>query len=160
MNFLSSSGFPAISSSSSRSGLRNSQKVIVTRSKASNLSKWIITGIKSSKVYDARESFKIKLKGKSDLLVNPTLDEAFYQRLKQKKGSNACKANFDPLEKVYCNQCYRVIDLAKLILFLFGRSKLTKKAKVDDKAIRVAHILKVRRKKNSLSGVFRQYQPA
>ena len=73
--------------------------------------------MKSSKIKDARESFKIKLKGQSELLINPVLYEAFYKRLKQKKGSNACKTNIDPLEKIDRNQCYKVIDLAKTLLF-------------------------------------------
>ena len=158
----SSSSGSSVSSSNSRKGNKKSQKVTVSRAKASNLSKWIVTGIKSSKVKDARESFKVKLKGKSDLLINPVLDEAFYQRLKQRKGSNACKANIEPLEKIYRNQCYKGIDLAKPLLFLSSRSKLKKKTKADDKAIRVAlklwatlyrDIMQARRK-NILSQVY------
>ncbi|KAK4030601.1 hypothetical protein OUZ56_023861 [Daphnia magna] len=52
---------------------------------STSLAKWIVTGIKDEKVKACREAFKPTLKRKSEFLVNPTLDESIYLRLKASK---------------------------------------------------------------------------
>ncbi len=39
--------------------------------------------------------------GKAEFLINPTLDDGFYQQLKTVRGSSASKPNIDPIEKIY-----------------------------------------------------------
>lgn len=57
------------------------------------------------------------------MLVNPSLDESMFLRLRSVKGGCASKANIDAVEKQQRKLCYKVIDLAKPLLFQF-RSKL------------------------------------
>ena len=60
---------------------------------------------------------KGKLKKGADLLVNPNLDEAVYIRLKAVKSSSAIKANIDPIEKIYWNQNFKILDLVEPHVF-------------------------------------------
>jgi hypothetical protein len=72
------------------------------------------------------------------LLTNPSLDEAFYIRLKSVKNSAAAKNNIDPLEKVYRNQTYKLIDAVKPLMFLASRIGRKKKSRKDTLAVRAA----------------------
>ena len=97
-----------------------------SESKSTGLSKWIVSGLGGAKAKSAREIFKPKIKNNSSLLTNPSLDEAFYIRLKSVKNSAAAKNNIDLLEKVYRNQTYKLIDAVKPPTFLashVGRKK-------------------------------------
>lgn len=99
---------------------------------------WVVTGIDEKEVKKDRESFKPKLARKSELLINPELDESFYYRLKTLKNSKATKSNIDPIEKIYRSQTFKILDLAKPLLFLHSRGKLRKKTKSDSRAIKIA----------------------
>jgi hypothetical protein len=55
--------------------------------------------------------------------INPNLDEAFYIRLKAVKSLSAAKANIDPIEKIYRNQTFKILDLVNPLLFLASRIK-------------------------------------
>ncbi|KAK4027421.1 hypothetical protein OUZ56_016467 [Daphnia magna] len=46
------------------------------------LSKWLVMALSDHEAKKTRESFQPKFKTKNDLLCNPTLDDAFYIRLK------------------------------------------------------------------------------
>ncbi len=81
------------------------------------------------RAFSCREIYKPKLKRKSDLLINPTLDESIYLRLKALKGSNAAKANIDPTEKAYRKLSFKVLDLVKSLLFLAGRLNLRSRSR-------------------------------
>ena len=74
--------------------------------KSTCVSGWVVSGLGESRAKITREAFKPKLKRSTGLLTNPSLDEAFYLRLKDLKSSSASKANVDPLEKVYRNQTF------------------------------------------------------
>lgn len=111
---------------------------------------------------EAREAFKPKFKSKVDLLSNPVLDEAFYVQLKALKRSSASKANIDPMEKEYRKLSYKVLDLAKPLLFLSSRRKVRRKTRADAKAIKTAiklwatlyHDILSSRRRNILSQVY------
>jgi hypothetical protein len=85
-----------------------------------------------------REAFRPKLKKNAGLLINPNLDEAFYIRLKAVKSSSAAKANIDPIEKIYRNQTFKILDLVKPLWFLASRIKKKKKSRSDSKAMKTA----------------------
>jgi hypothetical protein len=102
------------------------------------LSKWIVSGLGETKAKSTREIFKAKIKNNSSLLTNPSLDEAFYIRLKSVKNSAAAKNNIDPLEKVYRNQTYKLIDAVKPLMFLASRIGRKKKSRKDTLAVRAA----------------------
>ena len=52
------------------------------KAQSTSLATWVVTGIGSQRVKDARESFKCKLKSKEGILTNPTLDDDLYTELK------------------------------------------------------------------------------
>ncbi|KZR98368.1 Uncharacterized protein APZ42_006246 [Daphnia magna] len=112
----------------------------------------------------AREAYRPKLKKCPDLLVNPSLDEAFYIRLRSIKSSSASKANIDPVEKIYRNQTYKILDLVKPLMFLASRVHKKKKTKAESKAIRTAvklwavlyHDVTSARRQNILSQIYPQ----
>ena len=113
----------------------NSFKLSKTRS--TQLSKWIVSDIDEKVVKSAREFYKPKLNKKhGDLFKNPTLDESFYLRLKKLKNSTATKANFDASEKTSRNLTYKILDLVKPLLFLSNRA--TRYSKKDARAVRYA----------------------
>ena len=60
-------------------------------------------------------------------MINPNLDEVFYIRLKAVKSSSATKANIDPVEKIYRNQNFKILDLVKLLMFLSSRMRKKRK---------------------------------
>jgi hypothetical protein len=66
------------------------------------------------------------------------LDEAFYLRLKETKRSTASKSNIDTREKEYRKLSFKILDLAKPLLFLNGRTRQRRKYKSDIKAIQTA----------------------
>ena len=137
----SSSGSSSSSSSSSDSDSDSSsegsvQKFEVSKTKSTCGSGWVVSGLGESRAKIAREAFKPKLKRSTGLLTNPALDEAFYLQLKSLKSSSATKANIDPLEKVYRNQTFKVLDLAKPLLFLASRVKKKKKSTAERRAVR------------------------
>ena len=68
------------------------------------------------------------------MLVNPSLDEAFYSRLRSIRSSLASKANIDPVEKIYRNQTYKILDLVKPLMF--QASRVQKKTKAVSNSIR------------------------
>jgi hypothetical protein len=123
-----------------------------------------VSGLGESKAKAAREAYRPKLKKCPDLLVNPSLDEAFYIRLRSIKSSSASKANIDPVEKIYRNQTYKILDLVKPLMFLASRVQKKKKTKADSKAIRTAlklwavlyHDVTSARRKNILSQIYPQ----
>ncbi|KAK4030611.1 hypothetical protein OUZ56_023877 [Daphnia magna] len=101
-NSNSSSSESSTDSSSSDSSFLSkfsTRKFEFSKSGSTSLAKWIVTGIKDEKVKACREAFKPTLKRKSEFLVNPTLDESIYLRLKASKNSNASNTNIDPTEK-------------------------------------------------------------
>ncbi|XP_032797110.2 uncharacterized ENTR1 family protein [Daphnia magna] len=66
------------------------------------------------------------------------MDESFYYRLKTIKNSRASKSNIDPIEKIYRSQTFKILDLAKPLLYLHSRANLKKKSRSDAKAIKIA----------------------
>ena len=152
------------SSSSSSSDDERSRIVSFSFSKAqsTSLAKWVVTGIGSQRVKDARESFKPKLKSKEGILTNPTLDEDLYTKLKAVKRSNASKANIDPLEKEFHKFFFRVLDLAKPLIYLSSRQKIKRKSKKDVLVIRTAlklwtslyHDILATRRRNIMTQVY------
>ena len=71
-------------------------------------------------------------------MINPNLDEVFYIRLKAVKSSSATKANIDPVEKIYRNQNFKILDLVKLLMFLSSRMRKKRKSRADAKAVKTA----------------------
>ena len=136
----SSSSSSSDSDSSSSASLLNysTRKFEFSKAKSTGLSQWVVTGISEEKIKKCREIYKPTLKRKADLLVNPSLDESIYLRLKQSKNSNAAKANIDPAEKAFKKLSFKVLDLVKPLLFLASRSKLKRKSKSDTVAIKIA----------------------
>lgn len=139
------------SSSSASSKKKSTKKFVYSKSRSSSLTKWIVTGINEKSAKRSREMFRPSPKGKAEFLENPTLDEGFYQKLKAVKGSSASKPNIDPLEKIYRAQTYKMIDLARPLMYLMSRSKLKNKTKSDSRAIRAALTLWARLYGNILS---------
>ena len=98
------------------------------------------------------------------MLTNPSLDEAFYIRLKSVKNSAAAKSNIDQLEKVYRNQTYKLIDAVKPLMFLASRVGKKKKSRKDTLAIRAAlklwavlyNDITTARRRNILSQIYPQ----
>lgn len=129
------------SSSTSSSNGKKARKFVYSKKQSLSLTKWIVTGIDDKTAKNARESFRPHTKGKAEFLVNPTLDEGFYQQLKTVRGSSASKPNVDPLEKIYRAQTYKLIDLARPLMFMMSRSKQRVKTKSDNRAIRAALVL-------------------
>ena len=136
----SSSRSSSTSSSSSSSSWDEGKSVSFSFSKShsNHLAKWVVTGIANQKIKEARESFKPKLKNKEGIFTNPTLDDDVYTELKSIKRSSASKANIDPLEKEYHKLCFKILDLAKPLLFLAKRRKSRRKSKKDAQAIKAA----------------------
>ena len=114
------------------------KKFELSKAKSTCVAGWVVSGLGESKAKAAREAYRPKLKKCPDLLVNPSLDEAFYIRLRSIKSSSASKANIDPVEKIYRNQTYKILDLVKPLMFLASRVQKKKKTKADSKAIRTA----------------------
>ena len=79
-----------------------------SKAQSTSLATWVVTGIGSQRVKDARESFKPKLKSKEGILTNSTLDKDLYTELKAAKRSNTSKANIEPLEKEFHKLSFRV----------------------------------------------------
>ncbi|KZS05645.1 Uncharacterized protein APZ42_031115 [Daphnia magna] len=133
-NSNSSSSDSSTDSSSSDSSFLSkfsTRKFEFSKSGSTSLAKWIVTGIKDEKVKACREAFKPTLKRKSEFLVNPTLDESIYLRLKVSKNSNASKTNIDPTEKTLKKLSYKILDLIKPLLYLASRANLKKRKKSD-----------------------------
>ncbi|XP_045032012.1 uncharacterized protein LOC123474158 [Daphnia magna] len=126
------------SSSSDSSSSSKSKKFKVSRETIKSVSNWVVTGIDEKEVKKDRETFKPKLARKSELLTNPEMDESFYYRLKTIKNSRASKSNIDPIEKIYRSQTFKILDLAKPLLYLHSRANLKKKSRSDAKAIKIA----------------------
>ena len=132
----SSSSSSSSDSDSSSDGEIN--KFELSKAKSTCVAGWVVSGLGESKAKAAREAYRPKLRKCLDLLVNPSLDEAFYIRLRSIKSSSASKANIDPVEKIYRNQTYKILDLVKPLMFLASRVQKKKKTKADSKAIRTA----------------------
>ncbi|KZS07400.1 Uncharacterized protein APZ42_028944 [Daphnia magna] len=152
------------SSSSSTSEEENPEikKFTFSKSNSVRLSKWIISGVEDQVVKGEREAFKPKLKKKTEMLNNPSLDESFYLRLKLLRRSSATKANIDPSEKAARKLPFKILDLAKPLMFLYSSARKTKS---DAKAIRAAmklwaslygEVLNSRRR-NILSQIYPEY---
>lgn len=158
----SSDSTSSSSSSTTSSKGKKARKFIYSKKQSSSLTKWIITGIDEKTAKNARELFRPRPKGKAEFLVNPTLDEGFYQQLKTARGSSASKPNVDPLEKIYRAQTYKLIDLARPLMFLMSRSKQRVRTKSDSRAIHAALVLWARlfgdilgsRRRNILSQIY------
>ncbi|KZS00262.1 Uncharacterized protein APZ42_003513, partial [Daphnia magna] len=157
----SSSGSSSDSDSSSDGGTK---KFELSKAKSTCLTGWMVSGLSDSRAKAAREAYRPKLKKGSDLLTNPSLDEAFYIRLKTVKSSSASKTNIDPVEKIYRNQTFKILDLVKPLLFLASRVKKRKKTRADSRAIRTAlklwavlyHDVTSARRRNILSQIYPQ----
>ena len=136
----SSSSSSEDSDSSSNASLLSypTRKFELSKAKSTGLSQWVVTGTSEENMKKCREIYKPTLKRKADLLVNPSLDESIYLRLKASKSSNATKANIDPAEKAFKKLSFKVLDLVKPLLFLASRTKLKRKSKSDAVAIRIA----------------------
>ena len=104
------------------------KKFDFSSAKSTSLAGWVVSGLGDTRAKSAREAFRPKLKKNADLLINPNLDEAFYTRLIAVKSSSAAKANIDPIEKIYRNQTFKILDLVKPLLFLARRIKKKKKS--------------------------------
>jgi hypothetical protein len=102
------------------------------------LSRWLITGLKEKEVKKAREAFQPNFRKKENLLSNPILDDAFYLRLKSAKRSTASKANIDTRKKEYRKLSFKILDLAKPLLFLNGRTRQRRVYNSDVKAVETA----------------------
>lgn len=167
MSGVSSSSDSSSSSSSSASDSSSDgevRKFELSKAKSTCLAGWVVSGLGESKAKAAREAYRPKLKKCPDLLVNPSLDEAFYIRLRSIKSSSASKANIDPVEKIYRNQTYKILDLVKPLMFLASRVQKKKKTKADSRAIRTAvklwavlyHDVTSARRRNILSQIYPQ----
>ncbi|KZS10033.1 Uncharacterized protein APZ42_025603 [Daphnia magna] len=102
---------------------------------------------------------------KANILINPSLDESVMLRLKTSKGSHVTKANIDPTKKTLRKFSFKILDLAKPLLFLAGRKKLKRKSKSGSIAIKIAlqlwatllrDVIKTRRH-NILSQVYPEF---
>ncbi|EFX70828.1 hypothetical protein DAPPUDRAFT_327777 [Daphnia pulex] len=132
--------------------------------KSATLAGWVVSGLDDTRAKSTREAFRPKLKKNADLLINPNLDEAFYIRLKTVKSSSAAKANIDPIEKIYRNQTFKILDLVKPIMFLASRIKKKKKSRADAKAVKTAlklwavvyHDITSARRRNILTQIYPQ----
>jgi hypothetical protein len=102
------------------------------------LSRWLITGLKEKEVKKAREAFQPNFRKKENLLSNPILDDAFYLRLKSAKRSTASKANIDTRKKEYRKLSFKILDLAKPLLFLNERTRQRRVYNSDVKAVQTA----------------------
>lgn len=98
-----------------------------------------MTEIKDQEIKKAREAFQAKFKTKEDSL-HPILDDPSYLRLKTAKRSTASKSNIDVKEKEYRKSVisYEILDLAKSLLFLTGRTRQRRKFKSDVRVIQTA----------------------
>ncbi|XP_045030378.1 uncharacterized protein LOC123472583 [Daphnia magna] len=154
-------------SNSSESSFSNysTRKFEISKAKSTSLSKWIVTGINDDKIKKCREMYKPTLKRKANILINPSLDESVFLRLRTFKGSHATKANIDPTEKTLRKLSFKILDLVKPLLFLAGRRKLRRKSKSDSIAIKIAlrlwatllrDVIKTRRH-NILSQVYPEF---
>nr|WBD92701.1 putative LTR retrotransposon isoform B [Daphnia magna] len=154
-------------SNSSESSFSNysTRKFEISKAKSTSLSKWIVTGINDDKIKKCREMYKPTLKRKANILINPSLDESVFLRLRTFKGSHATKANIDPTEKTLRKLSFKILDLVKPLLFLAGRRKLKRKSKSDSIAIKIAlrlwatllrDVIKTRRH-NILSQVYPEF---
>jgi hypothetical protein len=128
------------------------------------LADWVVSGLDDTRAKSARETFRPKLKKNADLLINPNLDDAFYIRLKAVKSSSAAKTNIDPIEKIYRNQTFKILDLVKPIMFLASQLKKKKKSRADAKAVKTAlklwavvyHDITNARRRNILAQIYPQ----
>ncbi|EFX68900.1 hypothetical protein DAPPUDRAFT_329646 [Daphnia pulex] len=118
------------------------KKLRLSSEKSASLAGWVVSGLGETRAKSAREAFKPKLKKNADLLINPNLDYVFYIPLKAVKSSSAAKTNIDPIEKIYRNQTFKILDLVKPIMFLASRLKKKKKSRADAKAVKT--VLKLR----------------
>ncbi|KAI9550901.1 hypothetical protein GHT06_004520 [Daphnia sinensis] len=149
-------------SDSSRGG--GVKKFQFSSAKSTSLAGWAVSGLDDARAKSAREAFRPKLKKNADLLINPNLDEAFYIRLKTVKSSSATKANIDPIEKIYRNQTFKILDLVKPIMFLASRTRKKKKSRADAKAVKTAlklwavlyHDITNARRRNILAQIYPQ----
>ncbi len=105
------------SSSDSDSDEGSVKKFDFSSAKSTSLAGWVVSGLGDTRAKNVREAFRPKLKKNADLLINPNLDEAFYIRLKAVKSSSEAKANIDPIEKIYRNQTFKILDLVKPLWF-------------------------------------------
>jgi hypothetical protein len=130
-----------LDNSSSSSGAGRDQdvkKFTLSTAKSTQVAKWVVSSSFSQEVKAAREACKPKLKKRPDFLENPVLDETVYLRLKSVKRSNASKANIDQAEKSSRRLSFKILDLAKPLMFLFKRASVRRKSRADTKAIRSA----------------------
>ncbi|XP_046440099.1 uncharacterized protein LOC124210488 [Daphnia pulex] len=158
----SSSNSSSSGSDSSRRG--GVKKFRLSSEKSASLADWVVSGLDDTRAKSAREAFRPKLKKNADLLINPNLDDAFYIRLKAVKSSSAAKVNIDPIEKIYRNQTFKILDLVKPIMFLASRLKKKKKSRADAKAVKTAlklwavvyHDITNARRRNILAQIYPQ----
>lgn len=134
----SSSSSDNSSSSSGASRDQDVKKFTLSTAKSTQVAKWVVSSSFSQEVKAAREAFKPKLKKRPDFLENPVLDKTLYLRLKSVKRSNASKANIDQAEKSSRRLSFKILDLAKPLLFLFKRASVRRKSRADTKVIRSA----------------------
>ena len=115
---------------------------------------WVVSGLGESRAKVARKAFKPKLKKSSGLLTNPALDEANIDS----------KANVDHRENVYRNQTFKLLDLAKPLLFLASRVKKKKNSRAEKRTGRTAlnlwtilyHDITNARRRNILTQIYPQ----
>ena len=139
MSDRSSSSNSSISSdSSSSSSSSKAKKFAYASGNCKVLSRWLITGLKEKEVKKAREAFQPNFRKKENLLSNPILDDAFYLRLKSAKRSTASKANIDTRKKEYRKLSFKILDLAKPLLFLNERTRQRRVYNSDVKAVQTA----------------------
>jgi hypothetical protein len=78
----SDSNSSSSSSDSDSSSDGEVKKFELSKAKSTCVAGWVVSGLSESKAKAAREAYRPKLKKCPDLLVNPSLDEAFYIRLR------------------------------------------------------------------------------
>ena len=91
----------------------------LSRRKSKKLRKLMFEGVSSAEAKVLRNRFTPIFRKKSVKLQIPELDEAMYRRLKSLKNSTASKALIDPQEKSLSALQYKIIDIARPLLFLW-----------------------------------------
>ena len=109
-----------------------------SKSNCTSITKWIVSGIEERSLNLAKKAFKPRMQTRSSLMANPILDDALYKKLKAVKRSNASKTDIDPYEKFARHLSFKILDIAKPLLYLANRCGINKKSESEVRAIRVA----------------------
>jgi len=93
----------------------------LSKSKSKKLKSLMARGIERVEVKDVKGSYPVDLEDSSFEFMCPEMDEAMYRRLKVRKNSSAKKSSIDSLDRDLFGIQSRVLDLARPLLFLWGR---------------------------------------